>query len=768
MRFFSASPIVPGQLKTVFDFYPVALFSSLVLVLLNVVLLWPLAGGLHCSLWLLAAAVVSAIRYRFHFQYTHKPLLYTEQHWLHWHNIYAAVAGAVWGYAVLFLMPDDSMPHQLFLIIAMAGVCSGASGTLALTPIAFILFMAACLVPLSAALFFLDQDYKWWLSSLCYIYMVFMIGTCRRNFQTAYQNLVQSSSLDDQEQALTASQRRVDLHFERSPLGIIEWDVEFKVTRWNPAAELIFGYASDSVLGQAYDSIMPSADPAQYFERLMSSSQYLTQTLASQTRAGDTINCEWTSVPMRLANQQLLGYTSFVRDVTKRMQREELITRQAYYDSVTDLPNRNYFQDRLLQRISLASRTAQYSAVFFVDLDHFKDINDSMGHSFGDVVLQQFAQRLQARLRQYDTLARFGGDEFVVLLEALDTDYEQSQLMAAQVARSLQLLLEEPFNLDGTDYVLTCSVGITLFNSDQWCEEELLKQADLALYESKRKGRNNYTFFEVEMGKQASRHILLLNSLRGAIGRHELSLVYQPKVSMQSNALMGAEALLRWSNDEFGAVSPGEFIPVLEGSALISQVGLWVLETSVKQLAAWNKQGHWQNGMRLAVNISPKQLLDSHFVDQVQATLVTYDLSATLLEFEITENVLVDNAERVGQVLAELNELGISFSIDDFGTGYSSLAYLKQLPIDVLKIDKSFIDHCTEEGNDQAIVRSILSICNELGLTSVAEGVETLEQQTQLQTMGCDLLQGYLYSRPIAADEFTQLLNNHEMLGARC
>jgi diguanylate cyclase (GGDEF)-like protein len=424
---------------------------------------------------------------------------------------------------------------------------------------------------------------------------------------------------------------------------------------------------------------------------------------------------------------------------------------------LTDLHNRNYFQSRLSQQINRSQRSKEYGAVFFVDLDHFKTINDSMGHSIGDLLLQQFALRLKTRLRGYDTLARFGGDEFVVLLDAGDQDYEHSQLIAAQVARSLQLLMQQPFSLSGGEYTLTCSIGITLFNGSDANEDELLKQADLALYKSKDAGRNRYSFFAQEMSQQASRHLGLLTSLSEAVSNQEFTLVYQPKVRIDNNQVMGAEVLLRWNNKDFGAVSPVEFIPVLEGSSLISKVGFWVLDNALGQLASWLGSGCWRKGMELAINISPKQLLASDFVEQVEILLAKHGIDAKLLEFEITENVLIDNTDRVASVLEELTALGISFSIDDFGTGYSSLAYLKKLPIKVLKIDKSFIDHCTTDDNDQAIVRSILSICHELGLTSVAEGVEYEEQQRQLEKMGCDLLQGYLFSRPVPPQEFTAL-----------
>ncbi|HEB28695.1 MAG TPA: phosphodiesterase [Porticoccus sp.] len=751
--------VLAGQLDTVFKFYPIAITSTYVLVLLNGFILWPVASSSHVVGWLLSATLLCVIRYIIYKDYLRDAKACSHRQWLIRHTVSTAVSGLIWGYAFLFLMPDGSLVHLLLLIIAVSGLCSGASSTLALSPLAFFLFLLACLVPMSLRFYLMDPNYGWLLFILCYIYMYFMWTTCQRNSESAYQNIRQSFSLAEKERELKESQQRVDLHFERSPLGIIEWDGQLKITRWNPAAEAIFGYSSKDMLGQSFQKLLNDEVYAKYFLHIAKSTQSISTVLGNITKSGATISCEWTSAGINLPAGHLLGYTSFVRDISKKLQREELMAKQAYTDPVTELPNRHYFQDRLQQEISRTSRSKKYSAVFFVDLDHFKTINDSMGHSMGDVLLQQFAQRLQTRLRQYDTVARFGGDEFVVLLQELDGDYEKSQLLAAQVAQSMQSLLQVPFKLDGADYTLTCSVGITLFNDDACSDDELLKQADLALYQSKRSGRNRYTFFEQEMSQQASRHLQLLSSLRDALPRNEMSLVYQPKVDMHTNKIMGAEALLRWNNNDFGFVSPAEFIPVLEGTSLISLVGEWVLNQAFGQLKQWCDSGVWSNDMGLAINISPKQLLDKTFVEQVEVLLAKHDIAASLIEFEITENVLVENTDKVTSVLMELSGLGISFSIDDFGTGYSSLAYLKQLPIDVLKIDKSFIDHCTVDGgNDQAIVRSVLSICNELGLTSVAEGVESEDQQKILQNMGCDLLQGYLFSRPVAPAEFVALL----------
>jgi len=750
--------LLRGQLQIVFKFHAVAITSGLVLVLLNGLVLWQLADQTAITLWLLLATMVYAVRYYLSYVFYRHEQLVSHTSWMQLHTIMTLFSAVIWAYALLVLMPDESLVHQFLMIISVVGFCSAVASSTALSPVICLLFLAICLVPMSVRLYAIGgSSYGGLLFGFCYIYLYFMWAICRRNTETVLQNLEKSLILDEKELALNEAYQRVDLHIDRSPLGIIEWDADLKVRRFNSAAESIFGYSAEQMLGQSFQKLLADDDP-DYFLQIDHADKANPTTLKNLTSSGNEIHCEWTSATMRLPDGQLLGYSSFVWDITGRLERDELITHQAYYDAVTNLPNRHYLHDRLKQEISRSQRNKIYSAVLFLDVDHFKTINDSIGHSMGDLLLRQFAERLQNRMRQYDTVARFGGDVFVILIEALDIDYEKSQLQAAQVARSLQLLLQQPFVLNGAEYLLTCSIGITLFN-DIASEDELLKQADLALTQSKQKGRNLYTFFEQEMSNRASRHLQLLNCLRNAVSNHEMSLVYQPKVDMHTNQIMGAETLLRWNSQDFGMVSPAEFIPVLEGSSLISQVGHWVLDQSFAQLKQWCGSGQWRKDMVLAINISPKQLLEKNFIEQVEMLLAQHDITASMLEFEITENVLVENTDRIATILTQLTDLGISFAIDDFGTGYSSLAYLKKLPLEVLKIDKSFIDHCTTEGNDQAIVRSILSICNELGLTSVAEGVESQEQQHQLQQMGCDLLQGYLFSRPVPAEEFYALLN---------
>jgi diguanylate cyclase (GGDEF)-like protein/PAS domain S-box-containing protein len=742
------------QLTAVFKSYPIAISISFLLLLINVGALWGVVGHNSLLIWLSAATVLAVHRYWVYHLFQKDPDRYTPKVWYYHHALIVTFSGFLWGYGLWELMPTDSMPHILLFVITIAGLCSGASIVLAISVWVFVLFMACCLVPLSFKMYMLDAEYGWLLFSICYIYMFFMWQSCKQMNAFALDNYSQSKSLIIKEAQLHELASQFNLHLENTPLGVIEWNSNFKITRWNPSAADIFAYSEQEMLERSFDVLITNESDHDDFLSMKAE----TLTLESKKANQETIFCEWTSTPVINDDGNLMGYSSFIRDISERIEQESIIAKQALYDAVTGLPNRNFFQKRLTQQLSRASRNSMYSAVLFVDLDHFKNINDSMGHSAGDNLLKQFAERLQKRLRKYDTVARFGGDEFVVLLSDMTKDFIDAQILTAEVARAMEELMEVPFFLGDTEYSLTCSIGITLFNDSQYTEDDLLKQADLALYKSKGEGRNRFTFFELEMGLQASRHLQMLNCLRDAVAGGEFSLLFQPQVDMQTNKIKGAEVLLRWNNEIFGFVPPDEFIPVLEGSSLITPVGLWILEQSFIQLAQWFSVGKWASNMRLAINISPSQLLEKSFFAQVNLLLDKHKVPASLVEFEITENVLLENIEQVKHILEMFTRLGVSFSIDDFGTGYSSLAYLKKLPINVLKIDKSFIDHCTEDGNDQAIVRSILSICNELNLTSVAEGVETEIQQQLLQQMGCDLLQGYLFSRPIKAEEFEQLL----------
>jgi diguanylate cyclase (GGDEF)-like protein/PAS domain S-box-containing protein len=444
-----------------------------------------------------------------------------------------------------------------------------------------------------------------------------------------------------------------------------------------------------------------------------------------------------------------------IQDITERKAQEARIEHLAYHDSLTGLPNRAMLMDRLGRALSQAQRLAQQVAVLFIDLDRFKLVNDSLGHAVGDQLLQEIARRLRATLRDNDTVARVGGDEFQVVVcnVAGATD-------AARIAEKLMRVLGEPFVLEGQELHVTASLGLSLFPRDGGSGELLLKYADIALYEAKGEGRNAYRFFSPEMNAQAHGRLRLENDLRRAVERHELELHYQPQLDLATGEVCAVEALVRWRHPVRGLVLPNAFIPMAEETGLVLGIGEWVLNEACRQVAQWQRDGLADNlwPLRVAVNISARQLQRPGLDGAVRRALSLSGLPADCLELEITESSVMLDPLHAQSVLQSLRELGVQLSIDDFGTGYSSLAYLKRLPLDRLKIDRSFIGGIPTDSDDAAIVETIIVMTHKLGLRVIAEGVETLEQQLQLVRQGCDEMQGFLLAHPVPADELPTLL----------
>jgi diguanylate cyclase (GGDEF)-like protein/PAS domain S-box-containing protein len=439
------------------------------------------------------------------------------------------------------------------------------------------------------------------------------------------------------------------------------------------------------------------------------------------------------------------------QDVTERREQAERIERLAYHDALTGLPNRAMLMDRLGQALAHAQRRQHQLAVVFIDLDRFKLVNDSLGHAAGDALLQEVARRLRATLREEDTVARVGGDEFQVVLDEIDGPAD-----AAHVAEKLMRVLGEPFTLEGQELHVTASLGLSLYPRDGARGDLLLKYADTALYEAKGEGRNAYRFFSPEMNAQAHGRLRMENDLRRAIERDELELHYQPQLDLASGAVCAVEALLRWHHPRKGLILPNAFIPLAEETGLIVPLGEWVLEQACRQAAQWQREG--VGPLRVAVNISARQLLRPGLDSAVRQALAESGLEPRCLELELTESSVMHDPAHAQGVLHALRELGVLLSIDDFGTGYSSLAYLKRLPLDRLKIDRSFIGGIPQDGDDAAIVETIIVMTHKLGLRVIAEGVETQEQRAQLLRQGCDEVQGFLWARPVPAAEVPALV----------
>jgi len=463
-----------------------------------------------------------------------------------------------------------------------------------------------------------------------------------------------------------------------------------------------------------------------------------------------------TMVPFTYFGQQAV--LSILVDITERKQAEEKVIELAFYDALTGLPNRNLLLDRLNLEMRRAERHEAIGALLFIDLDNFKAVNDSFGHAIGDQVLQHVAEQLKGSLRAVDTVARLGGDEFLVILPELSNDIVDAKSKAQSVATMLTEKISTPFFVKNRDWVAQASIGIAMYPLDCDNVNEVMRFADTAMYEAKKQGRNQHVFFEVDMASRVESAYSLENELRTAVGQNQFFLVFQPQVGVQEGVIQGAEVLIRWRHPERGVVPPFEFIPVLESSGLIQEVGHWLIRESCRFIRKWQDLGLWHEDAWLSVNVSPNQFYSSSFVEDVLAALKEAKIAPTCLELEITEGIVIRDTENTIKKIEVLRSHGIRVAMDDFGTGYSSLSYLKQIPLDVLKIDQSLVRDLHQDRRDKAIVEAILSMTKYLDLEVVAEGIETEEHYNFFKGTICHRYQGYLYSPPVEFDRFENML----------
>src|SRR5229473_2849234 len=574
----------------------------------------------------------------------------------------------------------------------------------------------------------------------------------------ALRNAIERKAVED---ALYVEKERAVVTLNSIGDAVLCTDISGNITYLNLVAETMTGWRREEAIGKRLAEVFriidgPTRNPAR---------DPMEMAVEQNRTVGLTVNCvlirrdgfesaiEDSAAPIHDRAGRIIGAVIVFHDVSAARAMSIQMTHSAQHDLVTNLPNRLLLNDRISQAIALAHRQKRPLAVLFLDLDRFKYINDSLGHAAGDKLLQSVAKRLLAGVRGSDTVSRQGGDEFIVLLSEISHPED-----AATSAKKILLSVSAPHSIGGQDLHIDGSMGISVYPGDGEDAETLIRNADMAMYHAKESGRNNFQFFKAEMNRKAVERQFLEGSLRRALEREEFLLHYQPKVNLDTGEIAGVEALVRWQQPDRGLIPPAQFVPIAEDCGLIVKIGRWVLREACRQGRAWQDAG--LPPLPIAVNVSAVEFREKGFVESVRTILSQTGLAARYLKLELTERVLMDDVESTASVLQELKIMGVHLAVDDFGTGYSTLSYLRQFPIDVLKIDQSFVQQITADPDDSTIVSAIINMGKSLKHLVVAEGIETAEQRAYLQAQRCAEGQGYLFSRPLAAAQIAHLLQS--------
>ena len=548
--------------------------------------------------------------------------------------------------------------------------------------------------------------------------------------------------------------RQLSQAVKYSPTAIMMISLEGEIKYANPQFEKMTGYSAEEVIGKSPDFLIHPDTPINVYASIkmaIAQQKLYTTELYSQKKSGQAFWEKVTYSPVREDNGDILSYLIIREDTTLQKKQESQLLKQAYYDSLTGLPNRLLAKDRLAEAIASAKRNSSLVVLMFIDLDHFKKVNDTMGHEPGDQLLVQTANRLLDCVKDKGSVARLGGDEFIIILPDLDSP-AQSNIIVEKILEEVAA----PYYLSGKKVYISASIGLTVYPNDGENPDDLMRHADTAMYQSKKLGRNCFHFFQPLMNEEAQRRLIIENHLRHALERGELNLSFQPQHNAYTQKIESVEALLGWENPKLGIVQADEFITIAEETDLIIPIGEWVLSQAIQQLKSWCDMGI--QSIKMSVNISPKQVHRVNFIDTLKNMIQSHKIPSHLLELEVTETLLMDDLPSTRATLLAINQLGVSLAIDDFGTGYSSLSYLKRFPFKTLKIDRTFVRDIAEDEDDLILTKAIIAMAHALHMTVVAEGVESKTQLSLLRAENCDLIQGFYFSFPQSGQEITQLL----------
>ncbi|ADE11419.1 bifunctional diguanylate cyclase/phosphodiesterase [Sideroxydans lithotrophicus] len=635
-----------------------------------------------------------------------------------------------------------------------------------------LLFFFQCLILASAAITFMQSsiwDMPWWgwhMQRLAgYTLTLWLVVKTAKTIEgkTLLSNRLLKQQIEDRKQA--ENQLRIAATAFETHEAIMITDAHANIIRVNQAFQNITGYSPEDVIGKNPRVLSSGRQGSEFYaamwKRLLGSGSW-TGEIWDKRKNGE-VYPKWLTITAVKDNEGVTTeYVAIFSDITLRKHAEEEIYTLAFYDSLTKLPNRRHLLDRINQARSISARSNHYGALLFLDMDRFKILNDTLGHDYGDLFLVEVSRRMRNCVRDMDTVARIGGDEFVVLIEEIGTDNEEVSTKVALIAEKIRAALTEPYLLKDKEHHSSPSIGVCLYLGNEESVDTLLRHADLAMYQAKESGRNGVRFFDPAMQLAVETRAALEADMRHAVTGKQLRLYYQIQLTSDHRPL-GAEALIRWMHPVRGLVSPAQFIPIAEESSLILEIGHWVLETACKQLVLWSKHERTRN-LILAINVSAQQFNKHDFVDTVSTLLHLHQLNPNRLKLELTESVVLSDVADVVSKMHALKALGVKLALDDFGTGYSSLSYLKQLPLDQIKIDRSFVSDVTTDPSDAVMVQTIINLAHNFRMNVIAEGVETEDQLNFLKQNGCMAYQGFLFGKPMPIDEFEALLGQTQTL----
>ena len=677
--------------------------------------------------------------------------------WLHHYYIDVISSGAIWGSSAVLLFPKDDFMGQIIVIVFIFSVSFATISALASKFNLLLLYIAATFLPLLIRLMMMQEEYVFNLimivvSLIILLFFVAKIfGHIVNNSLSTHQHFIQI-----QHEHETLKERFFSL-FDRAPVGIFYYDEEMLLLDANSRFIELHDIDKKSLLHEDLHHL----NDQKVLEQLKAVFNDTTghyRGMFTPLKSNDQLYVEFSTVPLIDNYGHISGGICILDDITEEVNAKDEIVRQAYYDMLTNIPNRTLFMDRLERALITSTSNNTKGAVLYIDIDNFKSINDTLGHQNGDILLKNIVERIGKLGREEYTVARLGGDDFAILVTGLPNRMESATELVYLIARSYKDQFLQPFAIGDKEYHVSISMGVSFFPNSNESAYDVLKQTETAMYHAKKLGRDRIELHSKSMNEEISVILDMENSLRAAIKQNEFELFFQPQVEIATDTIVSAEVLIRWRRKEGHYTMPSDFIHIAESSGLILPISEWILEASIKQMIAWKNRENPLSIRRVAINISAIHFAQKNFVSQIRSIVDKYQIDPEHLELELTEGVALYNIEETIHKIVELKKLGISFALDDFGTGYSSLSYLKRLPIDYLKIDQSFILDMMHDKEDQMITDTIVSVAQNFNLKVIAEGVEDVKQLAHLKSIGCDIYQGFLRSEAVSAQDFEAMV----------